>query len=99
MSNQPFNSAGRDPEIWEVAKRRASFKSHLLVYIVINVFLWAIWYFTSGDYYNRGIPWPAWTTAGWGIGLTFHYLGAYVFPRSNNVEREYEKLMKSKNQQ
>jgi hypothetical protein len=29
---------------------------------------------------------------GWGIGLFFHWMGAYVFPRENSVEREYEKL-------
>ena len=87
----------RDMAKWEIAKRRASFKSHLGVYIVINLFLWGIWFFASKESDSRSIPWPVWPTAGWGIGLLFHCLGAFVFPKSNSVEREYEKLMNSKN--
>ncbi|MBK6380401.1 MAG: hypothetical protein IPF72_12080 [Chitinophagaceae bacterium] len=34
---------------------------------------------------------------GWGIGLAFHFAGAYVFPKANSVEREYEKLKNQKN--
>jgi hypothetical protein len=89
---------GKDPRLWEIAKRRASFKTHLATYLVVNCFLWAIWYFTSDNVSvgtNR-IPWPIWSTLGWGVGLVFHYLGAYVFPRENSVEREYEKLMRDK---
>jgi hypothetical protein len=37
-------------------------------------------------------PWPIWTTLGWGIGLAFHFAGAYIFPRANSVESEYQKL-------
>ena len=42
------------------------------------------------------LPWPIWPMIGWGIGLAFHFAGAYIFPKANSVEREYEKL---KNQQ
>ena len=89
--------AGRDPQLWEIAKRRASFKYHLATYIVINLFLWAIWFFTgdAGDMRDK-YPWPIWSTLGWGIGLLFHFFGAYVFPKENSVEREYEKLIRNK---
>ena len=96
---------GKDPALWEIAQKRASFKRHLITYLVINAFLWALWYFTGrhatveidGDAMaGFNFPWPIWTTLGWGIGLAFHFAGAYVFPRANSVEREYEKL---KNQQ
>ena len=30
----------RDPHLWEIAQRRAGFKSHLATYIVVNIFLW-----------------------------------------------------------
>lgn len=85
---------GRDEALWEIAKKRASFKSHLTIYLLVNVFLWGIWYFSDNTFSGNGdrYPWPIWTTLGWGVGLTFHFLGAYVFPRSNSVEREYEKL-------
>ena len=91
------DSSGKDPVMWEIAKRRASFKSHLGVYIVVNCFLWAIWFFTSNDGVpNSKYPWPIWSTLGWGIGLLFHFLGAYVHPKENSAEKEYEKLMRNK---
>ncbi len=95
---------GKDPGLWEIAQKRASFKNHAIAYLIVNIFLWAVWYFT-GSHHNemtldnwRGhhYPWPIWTTLGWGIGLAFHFAGAYIFPRANSVEKEYEKL---KNQQ
>jgi hypothetical protein len=60
---------------------------------------WAIWYFTGGLNYSRFLPWPIWPTFGWGIGVLFHYLGAYVFPKNNSVEREYQKLMEKQYKQ
>lgn len=83
----------KDPELWEIAQKRVSFRSHLTVYIIMNLFFWIIWFFsgqkTTG---GNGLPWPVWPGVGWGIGLVFHYLGAYVNPKNNSVEREYQKL-------
>lgn len=88
----------KDPQLWEIAKRRASFKYHLISYTIFNAFFWAIWFFTGDDDHDRhGLPWPVWPMMGWGIGLLFHFLGAYVFPRENSAEREYEKLVRHKN--
>ena len=86
----------KDPRLWEMARRRAAFKRHFATYIVINILLWALWAMTGADYDGRGIPWPAWTTFGWGIGVLFHYIGTYV--RTNDVEREYEKLQNNQKQ-
>jgi hypothetical protein len=83
---------GKDPQLWEIAQKRASFKSHLLTYVVINAFLWILWYFTGGERPHNGWPWPVWPMLGWGIGLFFHYASAYIFPKANSVEKEYEKL-------
>jgi hypothetical protein len=96
MSHYNIPPQDRDPQLWEIAQRRASFKAHLLTYIVVNIFLWAIWYITDGNEFNAKWPWPIWSTVGWGLGLLFHYLGAYVFPRANSVEKEYEKLTRNK---
>ena len=96
MSHYSSTPPDKDPQLWEIAQRRASFKTHLITYFVINLFLWAVWFFTNQKYDHNGLPWPVWLTFGWGIGLFFHFLGAYVFPRSNSVEREYEKLMRDK---
>jgi hypothetical protein len=51
-------------------KARQSFQIHLSVYVVVNVLLIAVWYFTSRDYF-----WPIWPLLGWSIGLFFHWFG------------------------
>ena len=83
---------GKDPQLWHIARKRASFKSHLTTYIIVNAGLWLIWYFTGARTYNNSIPWPAWSMFGWGIGLVSHYVSAYGSNTSNVVEREYDKL-------
>ena len=93
MSNDQQPPAGKDPELWELAKKRAGFKSHFVAYVIVNVFLWAMWFFSGQRiYHGSNIPWPLWTTLGWGIGLAFHFAGAYVFPKVYSTEKEYQKL-------
>lgn len=82
----------KDRHLWEIAEKRASFKSHIIIYLIVNVFLWLLWAIDGANTNHKGIPWPLWSTVGWGVGLTFHYIGAYVYPKGNSVEREYEKL-------
>lgn len=100
MSTYQPTPAGKDPELWRIAQRRVSFKNHALVYLVVNAFLWALWFFNDGNYdrFDRGFirPWPLFTSLGWGIGLVFHFIGAYVSPGINSAEREYEKLQQKK---
>ena len=86
------NQSVRDEKLWKLAKRRAEFKKHLLVYIVINIFLWGIWLF-SGAKYAGYFPWPAFVTLGWGIGLAFNFIGAYTGYKDSMVENEYNKLV------
>ena len=82
----------KDPKLWEIAQKRASFKTNLITYLVVNAFLWILWYISDGKDYTKGLPWPIWPTLGWGVGIVFHYFGAYVYPEANSAEREYEKL-------
>ncbi len=83
----------KDKMLWQIARKRVAFKSHLAAYVIVNVFLWMTWYFSGQDSSDESLlPWPLWTTAGWGIGLAFHFAGAYVFPGYSSVEREYQKL-------
>ena len=55
----------------EVARRRLQarrdFGSHLVAYVVVNLFLVAVWAFTGAGYF-----WPAWVMFGWGAGLVLH---------------------------
>ncbi len=77
----------KNDQLWQQAKARVDFKSHLTVYVIINALLWLIWLFSSGIY---SYPWPIWPTIGWGVGVLFNYLG--VYKSVNSVEKEYEKL-------
>ncbi len=83
---------GKDPQLWHIARKRAAFKSHLVTYLLVNAGLWAIWLFTGARTYGNTIPWPAWASLGWGIGLVSHYVGAYMLSGPNTIEKEYEKL-------
>lgn len=85
----------KDRELWKLAKKRVGFRRHLATYMVINGFLWALWYFTDHKHDDResgGVPWPIFPMLGWGIGLMFSYLNAYVFTKHDSVEKEYERL-------
>jgi len=82
----------KDQALWRLAKKRVKFKRHLAVYIIVNSFLWAVWLFSPKEQEESQYPWPLMSMIGWGIGLAFHFLGTFVFEKSNAVEKEYEKL-------
>jgi len=83
----------RDERLWKIAMKRASFKRHLITYILINGFLWFMWWWGAGSD-NGGIPWPIFPTAGWGLGLAFNYFDAYGSDKNTLAEKEYERLRK-----
>ena len=43
----------KDPKLWEIARKRASFKTNLFSYIVINIFFWLLWYSKVIDMITR----------------------------------------------
>ena len=96
MSDYQQPPEGKDPELWEIAQKRASFKSHLVTYILVNGFFMALWYFT-GDHYDNDefFPWPVWSMLGWGVVLAFDFADAYIFTEAHSVEKEYQKLKKN----
>jgi cytochrome c oxidase assembly factor CtaG len=68
----------KDPQRWDMAQKRTSFRSHLAIYLVVIGFLLVLWFITSTVSYERsGVPRPTWAMLGWGTGLVFHYLNAY----------------------
>jgi len=87
-----------DDEIRELAthrvRRRRGFYSHLVAYILVNLMLVAIWYFTGRSYF-----WPGWVMLFWGIGLVFN--GVAVFAKGDigseraAIEKEIDKIKKS----
>lgn len=46
---------------------RREFGSHLVAYLVINMFLLVTWAITGADYF-----WPGWVLAGWGACVLLH---------------------------
>jgi hypothetical protein len=87
----------RDENLWRIAKKRAGFRKHLSVYIIIVGSLWAIWWITIGRKTGfTGYPWPIWITLFWGIGLAFHYFGAYHGSGKDLTQQEYEKLKRER---
>ena len=81
----------RDDKLWKKAEARIGFKKHLNSYILVNLFLWALWYFTTAPYYG-GVPWPIFVMIGWGIGIVTHYIRVYVRDDESAIENEYQKL-------
>lgn len=85
----------KEKMLWKMAKKRVAFRKHLFTYIVVNGFLWMIWFFLGVTTHVNGVPWPAWPMVGWGVGLAFNFYSAYFDNRADAVEREYEKLKNS----
>jgi hypothetical protein len=82
-----------DDPLMKIARKRVGFKKNFASYVIVNGFLWAIWYFT-----DRGYPWPIWPMLGWGVGIAFNYVDAYELDKSDMVNKEYEKLKKERGQ-
>lgn len=53
------------------AEAKVGFHSHFAIYIVVNLFLVGVWWFT-GD----GFPWFVFVLLAWGIGLVGHGIGS-----------------------
>jgi hypothetical protein len=85
----PIMQSLTDTQLHELARKRVEFRTHLIVYCVINAVLWIIWCATS-----RADPWPVWPMAGWGIGVLFHYLFDYRPFRFLSEEEEFKKIKK-----
>jgi hypothetical protein len=92
----------RDEKLWRMAQKRAAFKRHFVSYLGVNIFLWTLWYFTQGremegGWFEGHLPWPAWASLGWGVGLFFNFIGAYSMNKQDWAEKEYEDLKRKHN--
>jgi hypothetical protein len=93
-----------EEEIRKLAESRVGQKKgffiHLTVYIVINAFLVIIWAVTS-SVSKYWFPWFVFPLAGWGVGLLFHGLNVFVFPKSGGdweqreIRREMDRIRKN----
>jgi hypothetical protein len=83
----------KEKMLWKEAKKRVSFRNHLYSYLIINAFMWIMWLLNGREYNETPFPWPLWCTLGWGFGLFWHYMTAFVMGNKfNQVEKEFEKL-------
>jgi len=63
------------------------FYVHLLIYIVVNIFLFIINIVTT-----PGALWFYWPLLGWGIGIAIHGLSVFVFGQFFGNEWEERKI-------
>lgn len=73
-------------------EERTGLLVHLTAYLIVNVMVWAIYFFGAGP-----VPWPLFVTGGWGIGLIAHAIsyynehGAGAEKREAAIEAEVER--------
>jgi hypothetical protein len=48
-------------------KAKRDLGAHVVTYVVVNLFLVGVWFWTGAGYF-----WPAWVIGGWGIGLALN---------------------------
>jgi cytochrome b561 len=80
------------------AEEKVDFLIHFTIYVCVNALLVVAWYFSGGSSWFTGgngtFPWFIFPMAGWGIGITAHFFGAFATPnlRDKFTEKEYERL-------
>jgi len=72
----------------ERAKAKLGFYIHLIVYVCINVLLFAIWYLFTLE--SGGFPWFIFPLIGWGIAVVIHAIVAFY---GNSTEESLEDRM------
>ncbi len=77
----------------KIAADKVGFQVHFGIYIAVNLFLAAIWYFTTTPH-GSVFPWFVFVLFGWGIGIIGHFLAVYRGEAylDEKVEKEYQRL-------
>lgn len=70
-------------------KKKADFRTHLLIYLLVNGVIVLIWALTGSGFF-----WPLFVIAGWGIGLGANAVDTYLVdtPSEAQIESEMERL-------
>ena len=76
------------------AEAKVGFWIHLGIFVVVNAFLAAQWWWITGA---TGFPWFLPGLLGWGVGVGAHFLS--VFKGGANVDREAQKELQRLRQQ
>jgi len=83
------NDEERRKRARQIAEVRYGFLWHLPIYIIVNLGLVAIWYYSGA-----GFPWPIFPIFFWGLGVFAHYMSAYRGSSEGWIERETEKILR-----
>jgi len=87
MEDSMDNQERRDAAIKRIKDKR-DFRTHVVSYVVVNLFLVGVWAVSGGGYF-----WPGWVMAGWGIGLVLHWWQTYRGERpitEEDIQREMD---------
>jgi hypothetical protein len=87
MEDSMDNQERRDAAIKRIKDKR-DFRTHVVSYVVVNLFLVGVWAVSGGGYF-----WPGWVMAGWGIGLVLHGWQTYRGERritEEDIRREMD---------
>ncbi|MDQ2673808.1 MAG: 2TM domain-containing protein [Chloroflexota bacterium] len=70
-------------------KKKAEFRNHVFVYVVVNAALVAVWAWTGAGFF-----WPMFPMVFWGIGVIFHAEDVYGNDEisEEKIRREIERL-------
>ena len=72
MVTDTREQAAHDRAVTQLKKRR-DFRGHVLVYVLVNAFLVAIWALSD----DHGFFWPVFPMGAWGIGLVMNAWDVY----------------------
>ena len=80
----------------KTVEAKMGFYVHLIVYILVNILLVAIWWFSGGP---GTFPWFIFPLFGWGIAIVIQFVGTFKGRNYSKkmIEKEYEKLKKQEN--
>lgn len=82
-------------KLYSMARKRAAFRIHLMIFILVNALLWVIWYFVFRGTEANDVGFQAvlFVTIAWLIILIGHHVFVSVF-NATFVEKELKKLKK-----
>ncbi|HOF16780.1 MAG TPA: 2TM domain-containing protein [Bacteroidales bacterium] len=83
-----------EKKLYKIAKKRAAFRIHLSIYLLVILFFWLIWYFLfAGKEDNTFLLLTLAITLFWLLFIIAHYLFAFKWNKSI-VEKEIKRLEK-----
>jgi hypothetical protein len=93
MEEQKQSLKLSEEERYKIAQKRVNeirgYYGHLTVYVIVNITLFLIWFFT-----NRGsYMWFLWPLGAWGVAIILQTLNIFVFSKGNWEQRKIKEIM------